>query len=131
MLYDGDCGICSRAALWVARRAPGTRFRVLPLQAVDVAAEPELAHRLAGCDLSATLHVITADGRVVTGAAAVLAAARAVPRWGTAARVADNRVGHTLLEPLYRKVAANRHRIGRALGMGGACAVSPDRAPLR
>lgn len=131
MLFDGDCGICSRSAASIARRAAEGQLRVLPLQAVDASTEPRLAARLNGRDLGATLHLVHGDGRVVTGAAAVLAAARAVPRWRHLARLADHRAGHALLEPAYRQVAANRHRIGRALGVGGRCAVSPDRAPLR
>ena len=127
MLFDGDCGICSRSAAWIARRAPASGLRVLPLQAVREAAEPELASRLQGRDLAVTLHLVHGDGRVVTGAAAVIAAARAVPRWGGLARLADNRPGRTLLEPAYRAVARNRHAVGRAFGIEGVCAA--PRAP--
>jgi predicted DCC family thiol-disulfide oxidoreductase YuxK len=62
---------------------------------------------------------------VLTGARAVLAAARLVPRWRWLAIAFDHRVGHVLLEPLYRQVAANRRRIGRALNLPVACPLPP------
>jgi predicted DCC family thiol-disulfide oxidoreductase YuxK len=121
MLYDGDCGLCSAAAGWLGRRAPVARLRILPL--ADAAADATLAPLVAGRDLASTLHLVTADSRVVTGARAVLAAGRTVPRWGKVARLADHRAGHAILEPVYRLVAANRHRIGKRLGVESACAV--------
>ena len=125
LLYDADCGLCTVSAAWLARRAPSGRLRFLPL--AGAAAEPAIAPLIVGRDLARTLHVVTADGEVVTGARAVLAAARNVPRWGAVARLADHRVGHALLEPVYRLVAANRHRIGRAIGLPSTCAVPGGR----
>ena len=123
LLYDGDCGLCTACAAWLARRAPRERLRTLPLACA--AADPTLAFLVAGRDLGRTLHVVAGDGQVVTGARAVLAAARTVPRWGAVARLGDHRVGRALLEPAYRIVAANRQPIGRAIGLSSACAV-PD-----
>jgi predicted DCC family thiol-disulfide oxidoreductase YuxK len=126
MLYDSDCGLCTKAAGCLGERAPAARLTILPL--ASAAADPWLAPLVAGRDLASTLHLVTADGEVVTGAGAVLAAARTVPRWGAIARIADHRVGRALLEPAYRLIAANRHRIGRRLGIEAACEVPPDRA---
>jgi predicted DCC family thiol-disulfide oxidoreductase YuxK len=125
LLYDADCGICTASAAWLARRAPVVKIRVLPL--ASAAADPAIAALVAGRDLARTLHVVTAHGEVVTGAKAVLTAARIVPRWGAVARLADHRVGHALLEPAYRIVAANRHRIGRVMGLPSTCAVPGGR----
>ena len=125
LLYDGDCGLCTASAAWLARRAPAGELRVLPL--ASAAADPAIAPLVVGRDLARTLHVVTADGEVVTGAHAVLTVARIVPRWGAVARLGDHRVGRALLEPAYRMVAANRHRIGRAVGLPSTCAVPGSR----
>jgi predicted DCC family thiol-disulfide oxidoreductase YuxK len=125
LLYDGDCGLCSLFAAWLSRRAPGARLRVLPL--TSAAGDPRVGPLVAGRDLVRTLHVVAADDGVVTGARAVLAAARNVPRWGAIARLADHRVGHALLEPAYRIVAVNRHRIGRVMGLPSTCTVPVGR----
>jgi hypothetical protein len=43
------------------------------------------------------------------------------PRRGLLAIAADHSVAYLLLEPLYREVAANRGRIGRALQLPVSC----------
>jgi len=125
LLYDADCGLCTASARWLAGRAPGAALRILPL--ADAAAEPGTAQLVAGRDLATTLHLVTPDGTVLTGARAVLTAARTVPRWGAIAGLADHRIGHALLEPAYRLVATNRHRIGRRLGLAATCGSPPRR----
>jgi len=121
LLYDAECGLCAATARWLDERTNPAALRILPL--ASAAGDPRLAPLVAGRDLASTLHLVVADGEVLTGARAVLAAARTVPRWGALARLADNWLGHALLEPAYRRVAANRHRIGRWLGLAASCAV--------
>ena len=121
LLFDGDCGICTATAHWLERRVAPDQLR--PLALTLAGDDPRTSDAVLGRDLAATLQVVRPDGSVVTGAAAVLAAGRLVPRWGTVARLADHRLGRALLEPLYRAVARNRHRIGRALGLPSTCAV--------
>jgi predicted DCC family thiol-disulfide oxidoreductase YuxK len=119
LVYDGDCGICTAAAAWLGRRVAPARLRLVAVS--EVAADPGLEAALAGRDLLATLHLARADGGVLTGARAVLAAARLVPRWRVLAIVFDQRVGHALLEPVYRRVARHRRQIGRLLGLPASC----------
>jgi predicted DCC family thiol-disulfide oxidoreductase YuxK len=121
VLFDPDCGLCVAGIGWLRERVRGDRVLALPLTAVDE--DPRLSQLLAGRDLSAAIHAVLPDDRVRTGAAAVLTAGRAVPRWGVLARLYDNTAGRALLEPAYRLVAANRTRIARALGIGRRCAV--------
>ena len=121
MLFDADCGLCTHAAAWAVRRTGARGIRAIALQQVPEHAE--LATATGGRDLAASLHVVDAAGSVRTGAAAVLAVARQVPRWRHIAALADNGVGRALLEPAYRAVAANRTRVGRLLGVDQACAV--------
>lgn len=120
LLYDGDCGICSATARWLASR---TRPAVLRLEPLTRADQLEgLRDLVTGRDLRSSIHFVRDDGRVLTGARAVLAAGRLVPRWRWLAIGADHRLGVALLEPLYRLIATHRHRIGRALGLSDACA---------
>ena len=135
VLFDADCGLCVATAGWLRARVPAGRLRTLPLGEAHL--DARLSDAVRGRDLDSALHVVRPDGSVRTGAAAVLAAGRLVPRWGTAARAMDHRVGHALLEPIYRLVAQNRVRIGRALGLPATCAVvgspvtrGPDAATL-
>jgi predicted DCC family thiol-disulfide oxidoreductase YuxK len=121
LLYDGDCGLCTAAAAWLGRRVSVRRLRLVALS--DVASQPVLRDLVVGRDLTAALHLATPDGRVLTGARAVIAAVRLVPRWRALAILIDHRVGHVLLEPVYRQVARRRRAIGRLLGLPATCPV--------
>ena len=119
LLFDEDCGLCVATAAWLARRVAPRNLRLLPLAAAP--ADPVVGAAVAGRDLAAALHVVAPDGRVLAGAAAVLAAGRLVPRWRFLARAFDHRLGRALIEPIYRWVAANRRAIGRRLGLPASC----------
>ena len=123
LLYDQDCGICVATAAWLGSRVAPGRLGLLALSQVE--SDPRIAAIVEGRALSATLHFVRSDGAVLTGAGAVLAAGRLLPRWRFIAIPFDNRIGHLLLEPLYREIAAHRRRIGRALGLPAACALPP------
>jgi predicted DCC family thiol-disulfide oxidoreductase YuxK len=119
LLYDADCGLCVVTAGWLAERVRAHDLGLMALQAVN--ADPALASAVVGRDLSATIHFVRSDGAVLTGARAALAAGRLVPRWRFLAILADQPVGHLLLEPLYREIAAHRRRLGRMLGLPASC----------
>jgi predicted DCC family thiol-disulfide oxidoreductase YuxK len=87
----------------------------------DVEDDPRVAALVRGRPLTATLHFVRSDETILMGARAVLAAGRLVPRWRVLAALFDHRVGHVLLEPAYRQVAAHRRQIGRLLGLRDAC----------
>jgi acetyl esterase len=119
LLYDGDCGVCVATATWLAACVAPNRLGLLPLQ--DVAAEPGIAELVEGRALAEQLHFVRADGAVLTGAQAALAAGRLVPILGLYAALLDRPLGHLLLEPLYREIAAHRRLIGRLLGLPAEC----------
>ena len=125
LLYDADCGLCIATATRLGDLAPSERLGLVPLQ--QVADDAQLAGLVAGRDLTESLHFVRADGEVLTGARAALAAARLIPVIGWYATLLDQPVGHALLEPLYRQVAAHRRRIARLLGLPTECAL-PARA---
>ena len=125
LLYDADCGLCVATATWLEGRVPATRLGLLPLQ--EVGSEPRIAELVEGRNLAESLHFVGADGVVLTGARAALAAGRLVPLLGLYAALADRPLGHRLLEPLYREIASHRRRIGRLLGLPLECPL-PTRA---
>lgn len=76
-LYDGACPLCSREIAWYRRQAASE-----PIRWVDLTrcADAELPH---GIDRDAALrrfHILKADGRPVSGAAAFLRLWSAYPR---------------------------------------------------
>lgn len=122
LLYDSECPFCRREVDWLRRRAAGDR-----LAAIDIAAPTFDAGRfgLTLADVQARLHGITADGRIVTGMAAIRAAWRAVGLGWVLAPT-----GWPVLRPLadlgYRVFARYRVRLGRWFGR--RC---QDRCPVR
>lgn len=119
LLFDADCGMCVATATWLGRLAPATRLGLLPLQAVT--SDPRIAALVEGRALAESLHFVRADGIVLTGARAGLAAGRLVPVLGWYAALLDRPLGHLLLEPLYREITSHRHLIGRLLGVPAEC----------
>jgi predicted DCC family thiol-disulfide oxidoreductase YuxK len=119
LLYDQDCGICRATAAWLATRVSPKRLGLMSI--AEAEADPRIGAVVRGRPLAATIHFVRSDDLVLTGARAVLAAGRLVPRWRLVAIALDHNLCHSLSEPLYRLVAANRRRIGRALGLPVAC----------
>ena len=110
-------------AAWLAARTDARRLGLLAIGQVET--DPRIAALVRGTSLASTVHFVRADGIVLTGARAVLAAGRLVPRWRFLAIAYDQQLGHRLLEPIYRLVVAHRRQIGRALGLPAACALPP------
>ena len=119
LLYDADCGLCVATATWLEGVVAASQLGLLPLQ--RAATDPRIASLVEGRNLAESLHFVTADGEVLTGARAVLAAGRLVPVLGLYATLLDRPLGHRLLEPVYREVASHRRRIGRLLGLPLEC----------
>ena len=82
-----------------------------------------VGRRVAATRLTESLHAVTEDGHVWTGARACLAVGRLVPRWGVLARALDHRFGQAILEPVYRQISRHRHEISRLVGLPTACKV--------
>jgi predicted DCC family thiol-disulfide oxidoreductase YuxK len=125
LIYDADCGLCTATAAWLALRVRPDRLRLVPL--TEAPRDPDLANAVAGRPLIESLHAVRPDGSIVMGARAALEAGRLVPRWNALAILLDHRLGHAVLEPVYRLIARRRHRIGRLLGLSATCEV-PRRA---
>jgi len=109
LLYDGDCGLCSRLVQFVLRRDRAGRFHFAALQS---AVGRELLGRHGVEAIGDTFYVLRGDApALLDRAQAALFVARELGLpWSLAgiARVLPRR----LLDRAYGVVARNRHRLG-------------------
>lgn len=120
LVYDGDCGFCTRSVRWVERLP--VRATVVPWQEADLAelrtTEARARHEVLW---------IARTGRVFGGAAAVAELLKecrfplSVLGWVLSAPVV-----RTIADLAYRWVAANRSRLP---GETPACQLPPERRP--
>ena len=117
VIYDGDCGICTRLAGFARRR-------LRPDAEVRASQELELGrYGVTEAECAEALQYVTADGR---GYAAQDAVARLLlasrPWWRPAGLVLLLPGVNALAGVVYRWVARNRYRLP---GASDACAVPP------
>jgi predicted DCC family thiol-disulfide oxidoreductase YuxK len=119
LIYDDDCGFCrwsvARIVSWDRRH----RMRPVRLRSGE-------ADRLLG-DMPAerraeSWHLVTDDGRMRSGGAAVEPLLRLLPGGTPLAAIAGALPGPT--DVAYRAVARHRDRLGRLLGRD-RCAIDP------
>ncbi len=117
VLYDADCGICTHTARLLRRLDHGRRLDLVALQAAtDLLEAPPIDA------LREALHVRDAAGRWTFGGAAFVRIGQELPVLRPVALVAALPGVRRLVEPAYRLVAGNRHRISGWLGLK-ACRV--------
>jgi predicted DCC family thiol-disulfide oxidoreductase YuxK len=121
VIYDGDCGMCTRLAGFVRRR-------LRPDADVRASQELELArYGVTEAECAEALQYVTAGGRVYAAQDAVarlLLASR--PWWRPAGLVLLVPGVNALAGVVYRWVARNRYRLP---GASDACAVPPADTP--
>ena len=126
LIYDGDCGFCTRSARWIESHwRPGTA-RVVAAQDLDDATLA--AHGLTRADVTEAAWWIGSDGGARRGDRAIAAALRAAPGW-------PNPIGRALTLPGIRSVAPTgyalvarvRHRLPGATEACAAPREIPDR----
>lgn len=112
VLYDADCGFCSRSAGLLGRLDRAGRLDLIPLQKPGgaVPGAPPMDRLLD------RMHVRDGAGRWWRGGAAWLRIADAVPALRPLALFARLPFVRPFVEPVYGLVARNRHRISRLLG---------------
>jgi predicted DCC family thiol-disulfide oxidoreductase YuxK len=110
VLYDADCGFCRWTLALLLEHDPGARLRPVTLDSPEGAV---LLAALSDDERMRSAHVVTADGRVWTGGAAVAPILDELghPRCAAAARLA-----RPALRAGYRAVAASRGILGRLVG---------------
>lgn len=106
LVFDGDCAVCTSVARWAERHLVG-RADVRPWQFLDLA-----PLGLTEDEVSTAMYWVDADGRTSRGH---LGAGRMLQAFGGAWRplgwLARTPPTSWLADPLYRLVAANRHRL--------------------
>ncbi len=122
LIYDADCGFCTRTARWLARRRP-ERVIIVPWQAL-----PDLAALgLTARDVTERAYWQDASGALSPGSEAIAAAL--VARGGLAL-VAGRLIASSLVAPLsafvYDWVATHRHAMP---GSTDACRVAAPSQP--
>jgi predicted DCC family thiol-disulfide oxidoreductase YuxK len=106
LVYDGDCGFCTKSARWLARRLPEPAV-ARPGQALDLA---ELG--LTDADVAAAAWWIEADGTRRRGHAAIgRALAAGGGLWGVVGRVLLVPPVSSLARPVSALVARNRSKM--------------------
>ncbi len=122
LLFDGDCGICTRCAEICAEIDVRDLFTILPYQAVP---QSELAlHGLSYAKCAGALQAISARGRVYGGPFAVNYFLFKFHPWKLIVVLIYAIPIFLLLEIIvYRVVARNRQWISRWLGLS-ACRVN-------
>lgn len=114
LVYDGDCGLCERAADVARRRAPGVTVR---------------DHRTHGLDAIDAVIYVRGD-RTLTGAPAIASLLRDFTGrgWRALGTVLGLPVVRIVAAGAYWVIARNRRRLSRILGLR-ACGLpqaSPD-----
>ena len=112
VLYDADCGLCSRTAQALRLLDSRRRLRVIPLQT----AEAELGAAAPSIDaMRASLHA-GVPGDWSAGGEATLRIARAIPVLWSLSFAGSLPILNRLVEPTYQLLASHRDQIGRLLG---------------
>lgn len=110
VLYDADCGFCTRAALALVRRSRGG-LRAVPIRSAEGDA---LLGDLPDARRDGSWHLVTADGRRWSAGAAVAPALRRLPGLAWLAPLVEALPGP--VERGYRLVARHRGLLSRLLG---------------
>ena len=110
VFYDGKCPVCRASRSWARRRDGDHR-----LQWFD-ATDPACADRLpaSAAELARAVWVRRSDGTLASGYWAWLAVLAELPSWRPVARLLALPPLAWVGPPVYRLVAALRHRLGAA-----------------
>lgn len=116
VIYDGWCGVCTRAARWIHRHDRDRRVLLLPNQTPG-------ARQLAGLskrEVDRAVWVIETTGRRYEGAAAINRTLEELGRWRHLAALYRLSPVRQVEDRLYGWFAANRSRFAR-WGITPAC----------
>ena len=115
VIYDGECGVCNKAAGYLQSMDRAHALVFIPYQSAN------LAHMSPGLTPSMTnraMYVVEPDGHRYGGARAMFALLRRLPRlWGVVGSVGFFQPLSLLAEPFYRLFAHNRRTVSRWLGL--------------
>jgi len=116
--FDDQCEVCQAGVTWLRRLDRHGRVDAIPLSK-DAAAERAPPSHVPAEALLKHLHVVTPDGELLRGAAAVAGLARLFPITWLFGFVASLPGFSLLATVLYDWIASNRYSLSRC--RGGAC----------
>jgi predicted DCC family thiol-disulfide oxidoreductase YuxK len=129
-LFDGQCGVCTRAAAWVRERDPGGRVERLDLRQAAAAAR---FPRISATAAREQLHVVDPSGRVWIGIDGLGRLLREIPGWRWLGRAIGAPGLRGVAGVAYRAFARRRLFFNRWFplaeqGCDGTCTHAPDEA---
>jgi predicted DCC family thiol-disulfide oxidoreductase YuxK len=109
VIYDAQCGVCSRSVAWLRRQdaRPAMRF---------LASESEEAVRLVPVRPPNQMAIVSPMGEVLLGADGWIGCMQTIPRYRWMARVAGWPVVKPFVMLGYGVIAKNRRLISKMLG---------------
>ncbi len=111
VLYDGTCPLCTaEIGMYRSQDTKGA------LTMIDISHGAGLPDGLTQAAVMARFHVVTTDGRVLSGAAAFVEVWRALPGWLWLVRLSDLPGVLWLMERAYRGFLPIRPYLSRAFG---------------
>jgi predicted DCC family thiol-disulfide oxidoreductase YuxK len=109
LIYDGDCGFCTQSKNWIMERIVDGSVAT-PTQRIPPVRRKELG--LSDADLASAAYWVDADGRTYRGARGIGHALRHTRQpWRSAGWVLGSPPVGIAIEPIYRVIARNRHRM--------------------
>jgi predicted DCC family thiol-disulfide oxidoreductase YuxK len=109
LVYDGECGFCRSSVDLLRRWDRHGRFAFVPFQdSVALATLPGIERK----ELEQAMHLVSPDGSVLKGAAALPAILRLVPGGKPVAPLLRLPGASWLAARVYRMIARSRHRLG-------------------
>lgn len=114
VLYDGDCGICSHSAVWLAQRLNLNFFEITPFDENSVISKKfDLNY-----DLASRTVILVKNGVIYTESRAIFEIAKSLNRfYKFFGYLFANDVITAFANPIYRLIAKNRALISRKLGL--------------
>jgi predicted DCC family thiol-disulfide oxidoreductase YuxK len=107
LLYDADCGFCTRSVRWLVGHLPDLRTLAMQSDEARAWVPDQPADQVA---------LVGPDGAVWLGGAAWTVCLSQIPRLALVARLMAAAPIQPLVHRTYRLIAANRRRISRLWG---------------
>lgn len=112
VIFDGDCGICTKTAEWIEKKDKKNKLIVKPFQILDLGKY--------GLDLEKVRMSVyfIKDGQKFNKARAVYEIFKQLPGfWGFFGFVTSNALIAGISDPFYKLIAKNRTKVSRMFGL--------------
>lgn len=118
VIFDGDCGICTKTAEWIERKDKKERLTVKPFQILDLD-----KYDLELEQVQSSVYFIN-EGKKIDKARAVYEILKQLTGfWGFLGAAASNSFIAWFSNPFYVLIARNRTKVSRMFGLD-ACKIS-------